>query len=581
MLTKLTIRNFKRFDDVSIDLSHGVVFIGPNNSGKTTALQALTLWEIGMRRWQEKRGDKPSSQKSGVAINRRDLFPLPIPESALLWKDMHLRLGTTARKGKSPNILIDIIVEGVTKGVSWKSGLEFDYNNDETFYCRPLRLSEDKNPPRMQIPPEALEVRVAFLPPMSGLADREFIKQAGEIGFLIGQGQTAQVLRNLCFRVCYPDSDPSRPESPAWNSLNGHLKRLFGVSLLKPHFYPERSEIVIQYSDKPGSRFDLSSAGRGLQQTLLILAYLYANPRTVLLLDEPDAHLEVLRQRQIFNLILDITREQESQLIAASHSEIVLSEAANKTQVVAFLGKPHLITNKPGQLLKSLTDIGWDQYAQAEQLGWVLYLEDSTDLDILKAFARIAKHPALADLEKPFFKPLGGNVPNDARTHFYGLKEAKEDLVGIALLDHLDKNLEVDRPLRELMWQKREIENYFCSEVILMRWVGTYTEDDLFAAADREAEAVAMREAIDFVSQVLRLNGNTPWAPMVKASDEVLDLIFRRFYETLKKPLGFRKRDYCRLADLLKPDELDPEILEKLDAIHAVALSVQPSFSDP
>lgn len=33
MLTKLTIHTFKRFDDVSIDLSHGMVFIGPNNSG--------------------------------------------------------------------------------------------------------------------------------------------------------------------------------------------------------------------------------------------------------------------------------------------------------------------------------------------------------------------------------------------------------------------------------------------------------------------------------------------------------------------------------------------------------------------
>ncbi len=36
---------------------------------------------------------------------------------------------------------------------------------------------------------------------MSGLADREFIKQPGEIAFLIGQGQTAQVLRNLCYQI--------------------------------------------------------------------------------------------------------------------------------------------------------------------------------------------------------------------------------------------------------------------------------------------------------------------------------------------------------------------------------------------
>jgi len=55
MLTKIKIRNFKPFDEVDIDLGNPVVFIGPNNSGKTSALQALALWEIGLKRWNEKR----------------------------------------------------------------------------------------------------------------------------------------------------------------------------------------------------------------------------------------------------------------------------------------------------------------------------------------------------------------------------------------------------------------------------------------------------------------------------------------------------------------------------------------------
>ena len=78
------------------------------------------------------------------------------------------------------------------------------------------------------------------------------------------------------------------------------------------------------YEEKSGTRLDLSSSGRGLQQTLLILAYIYANPRTVLLLDEPDAHLEVLRQRQTYQLITDLAEEKGSQIIAASHSEVVM-----------------------------------------------------------------------------------------------------------------------------------------------------------------------------------------------------------------------------------------------------------------
>lgn len=72
MLTKLLIRNFKQFSDVQIELGNPVVFVGPNNSGKTTALQALALWNIGLRRWNEKRAGKATpGKRPGVTINRR------------------------------------------------------------------------------------------------------------------------------------------------------------------------------------------------------------------------------------------------------------------------------------------------------------------------------------------------------------------------------------------------------------------------------------------------------------------------------------------------------------------------------
>ena len=58
MLTKLTMRNFKKFDEAEVELGKSVVLIGPNNSGKTSALQALALWDIGHRQWNLKRGAK-------------------------------------------------------------------------------------------------------------------------------------------------------------------------------------------------------------------------------------------------------------------------------------------------------------------------------------------------------------------------------------------------------------------------------------------------------------------------------------------------------------------------------------------
>ena len=68
MLDRLIIRNFKQFSEVNIELGQTVVLVGPNNSGKTSALQALALWELGVRRWSEKRGGKvPPKTRSGCS----------------------------------------------------------------------------------------------------------------------------------------------------------------------------------------------------------------------------------------------------------------------------------------------------------------------------------------------------------------------------------------------------------------------------------------------------------------------------------------------------------------------------------
>lgn len=298
MLTRLRIRNFKRFDDVDIELGKTVVLIGPNNSGKTTALQALALWDIGVRRWNEKRKGKTSPEKRpGVTINRRDLISVPVPDANLLWRDLHVRdveQVWDAKKGKkvpkTENVRIDVVVNGVTGDRAWSGGIEFDYANEESLYCRPLRAGGSGASARMEVPPEAADVRMAFLPPMSGLAAVEPKWEPGRVNVLIGEGQTAQVLRNLCYQI------HTRPGSDSiWTELTEQMLRMFGAQLQPPKYIAERGELTMVYEELKGRPLDLSSSGRGLQQTLLLLAHLYANPRSVLLLDEPDAHLEVLR----------------------------------------------------------------------------------------------------------------------------------------------------------------------------------------------------------------------------------------------------------------------------------------------
>jgi hypothetical protein len=579
MLTKLTVRNFKRFGSAEIELGSPVVFVGPNNSGKTAALQALALWDIGLRRWVEKRSGKTTAEKRpGVAINRRDLNAIPVPDANLLWRDLHVRdVQRADGKPQTKNIRIDLVVEGVTEGKSWTCGFEFDYANEESFYCRPLRLSESKNPERMPVPAEASSVHVAFLPPMSGLAANETRLDTGAISVALGEGRTAQVLRNLCYLVYTNRTNGDA----AWKLFCERINRLFGVDLDPPTYIPERGEIQMTYRDTSGVRLDLSSSGRGLQQTLLLLAHLTVNPGAVLLLDEPDAHLEILRQRQTYQLLTEVAREHGSQVIAASHSEVVLDEAADRDVVVAFVGKPHRIDDRGSQLLKSLKEIGFEHYYQAEQTGWVLYLEGSTDLAILRAFAETLDHPAGRVLERPFVHYVM-NQPNKAREHFYGLSEAKKDLVGFALFDRVEQTLRAGTNLREYKWKRREIENYLCDPETLLAYAEECAKElglgPLFETTEGERRRAAMQECIDdnVPRAALRDRAHKWWID-TKVSDDLLDPLFEAYFKRLGLPNLMSKTDFHVLARYVSRERLDPEVSMVLDQISEVSRLANPA----
>src|SRR4029077_5174996 len=93
------------------------------------------------------------------------------------------------------------------------------------------------------------------------------------------------------------------------------------------------------------------------------------------------------------------------------------------------------------------------------------------------------------------------NLPDRARSHFYGLRDAKPDLVGIAIFDRIEKPLNTNQPLTELMWSSREIENYFCREQVLLTYARYDQPDDLFGRAEADRREATMRESIAEIAE--------------------------------------------------------------------------------
>ena len=630
MLTRLKVRNFKLFEQIDLELDQHVVFVGPNNSGKTTALQALTLWEVGKNRWLEKRGgEEVPKKRPGVAIGRRDSLALPVPSANLLWRNLRTRnVRRENGEQRTDNVLIEIVVEGnsfVSRGnqseeilgakeltgnfptidddgqnerstdlqrsyqnggyEDWSCGLEFYYANEESFYCRPQGLTASDPP---QVPEAVKSVRFAYLPPMSGLAANETRLGSGAINVRIGEGRTAEVLRNLCYQLWeYPNGEF------LWEQFCDRIKELFGCQINEPVLSAERDEITMNYKTSEGVTLDISASGRGQQQIMLLLSYMAANPGCILLMDEPDAHLEILRQRQTYQILRQAVVETNSQLIIASHSEVVLNEAEKGSDtLIAFTGRrPHLV-DTTSQVMKSLSEIGFEHYQQAEQRGWVMYLEGPNDLAVLREFAEHLDHAAKKYLSGPFVEYVA-NQPKLARKHFYGVNDAFPTLQGIAIYDHLDFQLDLnqDSRLRELCWEKCEIENYLYSEEALLRFAekdtlqleGRLTNGDLESRREGEISTVqvslfaetcleAMRRSIEGTKQALeRLRGLSPLDSGTKMSDDFLVPLFKDFYASIGSRNLMTKKNLYRLVKCLDPESVHEEVVEKLDAIAEIA----------
>ena len=551
MIRRVTIRNFKRFREQAFELADSVVLAGPNNAGKSTLLQAIATWKFGLERWVAQRSGGRAVTRSGVAIPRADITAVPLREMNLLWED---RKVTGPRGMSGSRRLIEIVVEGHADGESWICGLELQYANPELVYARPLDAKRlDRAALRDFPPPAARQLNIVHVPPLSGIERDEPRRDRGMQDLLVGQGRPGEILRNLLLEIAQSEDEQG------WLALQEHIRDLFRIELIKPSYSPAQPYIVCEYKEPGRSRpLDLSNAGSGTLQVLLLFGFLYARPATVILLDEPDAHQHVILQKQVYDLVRRVARELGGQVIAATHSEVVL-DATEPARVIALFGEePRALDSETerDQLREALKRVTTTHLLLAQEAGAVLYVESETDERILKEWARILEHPAQRFFERPFVHWLGGRSLREAKAHFFAMRSAFPNLRGLCLLDG-DNRDEPDAEttgagLAVLRWRRYEIENYLLQPEAIKRFIrvedfplrGSQVEDAFWRQVPRGTDLFG-----DHVSLV-----------RLKASTEFLVPLLEDLEST-------PKRDLYLLAAAMRVEEIHPEVREKLDRI--------------
>jgi hypothetical protein len=397
---------------------------------------------------------------------------------------------------------------------------------------------------------------------MTGLSIEEPVYTKPKLEQLLGQGKPGEMLRNVLVGA--------HEAGESWQRVQDSIRRLFGYELMPPD--ATGANIVAEYRMAPGGpRFDVASAGSGFQQVLMLLAMLNTRPGSVLLLDEPDAHLHVILQDAIYGELRAAAARTGSQLIVATHSEVII-DSVDARELCVLLDQPRMLADNEERrtLIDSLRVLSNDDIMLALQAPGVLYLEGHTDLEILRAFARVLNHPAEPLLTtRLFWKPTvadtqPGKPGIKAREHYDALRLVR-DLPGLELVDGDSHAGIQSTPITGIgfqrrRWRRYEIESYLVHPAALARFVANLVGhaaagphvDDLNKYLRDNLPPAVMERPLEDHAFLNNTKARTEILPQALSAAGLPGLPYTRYHE---------------IAAGMAIDEVHPEVRETLDAI--------------
>jgi hypothetical protein len=416
MIERVRLVRFKRFEKETFDLRGQQVFLaGPNNSGKTTLLHAVVVWDLAVRRWLTERADTLTAGKR-ISVLLDEFTALPLRAMNLLWLNRHTAQAIKGGTPKAAPIYIEVTANRAEAG-SNSLTMEILYANEKLIYVRPVRSPEDPQA-LTSFPSFAKSLDIVHVPAFSGIATQEPRHSPGMQRKLVGEGRAGEVVRNLLLDIW--QNSNKREDAAPWAELASDITRLFQCEIIPPEFSEAQPYIVSEYRPKVlgtpaagkrrGPRLDVANAGSGFHQVLLLLSFFYSRPSSILLLDEPDAHLHFILQREIMDHLRDVAARRRCKLIVATHAEVLLN-GAEGDEIISFVGSvPKRLLNGTDKrtltdALKNLTSL---DLLQASHVGAVLYVEDESDYKLLREWAVALDHPAQAFLSYPYVWVMQG-----------------------------------------------------------------------------------------------------------------------------------------------------------------------------
>lgn len=401
MLERVILQGFRGVRHMELPLQRVTALLGPNSSGKTTALHAVRM-ACGLL-------ERAIQNDDAISVIQRDGAPwISVTEGALFtdgaqqlsladWQALFLDQNVPNNTTASIELIFGDADPIQAVEVSLRCGNNAQIKLDVNVRADEATALVAEMPKKSKRVSQTLTQwlrdrapRAVFVPPFYGTVASEELRSRAVIDRLLGAGDQSHVVRNLVTSLT----------NDQFLQLSAFLDAVVGARLVdrtSGDALQAEPTLRVMFTDSNGP-IELSAAGAGLINLVALYAALArwggeASRRAVIfLIDEPEAHLSPMVQADSASRVARlVTQEFRAQLVLATHSVDILNRLHRERAQLVRCDRKN--TARPTQVLSDDAGLFSDLASWADLTPYtainflasrrVLFIEGKTERELL------------------------------------------------------------------------------------------------------------------------------------------------------------------------------------------------------
>lgn len=564
MLTKVRISNFKRIKEAELEIGPVTYIVGGNNSGKSSAIQAIhtavTAAQVGRERRQQ-------------VIPTSSLRYSPAAEFESIG---HGRLLENKADGLRAVVEFMSQTDNPTEDSRYRVEIYRGRNFDSIGVDREPK--QGRLADRIQDPGKLFSI---YTPGLSGIPLREEYMSYASVFQRAAGGEANLVFRNILRLIAERDK---------LDELVNAISNLIGEDISIYIGADEEQDFYITVEAAIGEEdhyVPVELWGTGLLQITQLYSYVILFQPSVFLADEPDAHLHPSRQRLLASAFDDIAENYGCQVIAATHSEHLISARPENTKLI-WMRDGESETYEKEELIPLLMHLGCLDSVSPNRDEIILLTEDQNVHHLTTAINVLGEEGYHVNVIR-----VNGVSNLGIANTFLQLKEQMPNCTRIAI--HRDRDFLIDDEIEGWLEQTFpvsaarpevfvtrycDMEAYYCS----LSYISHIYHDvpnikALYDKILREFESKAREDFIHKRKSNNKANylpaGGSPTNQSLWPNSEPVSLstvVGKKFLKRLKDQLSKQKIDISRIGTV-PPDELLEDLRNCFDVPPAICSS--------